>query len=233
MRTIPLLFQGLTTFCCLTFCVTGTAGAQEGTEAVTDASEAVVTRESDPVDQPDPEVSIRLTIVTAAGAGTLLAETAPETLADLEELSKAGSLLRYSRVGLNTVENTPATLQAGEMVAIPTGRVTGFPDNRGGMSRQMIVERQSVGTLYSATARQTASGKILVELKIEQTKLSPAASSASDSDEMPRTPGTQQLTFSTSVLLKSGEPEVLASWQTLSPEGPVQEVILLKAAVEE
>jgi type II secretory pathway component GspD/PulD (secretin) len=134
---------------------------------------------------------------------------------------------------LNTVENTPATLQAGEMVAIPTGRMTGFPDNRGGLSRQMVVERQSVGTLYSATARRTSSGKILVELKIEQTKLSPAAPSASEADEMPRTPGTQQLTFSTSVLLKSGEPEVLASWQTLSSEGPVQEVILLQASVQE
>lgn len=233
MRTNSTLFRGMTTICCLTCCLSASAGVEDGTEAVADSSEAVVARQSEPVEQPDPEASIRLTIVTAAGAGTLLAETAPETLADLEELSKAGSLLRYSRVGLNAVENTKATLQAGEMVSIPTGRVTGFPDNRGGLSRQMIVERQSVGTLYSATARRTSSGKILVELKIEQTKLSPAASSASDSDEMPRTPGTQQLTFSTSVLLKSGEPEVLASWQTLSPEGPVQEVILLQAAVQE
>jgi hypothetical protein len=223
MRAIPVLSLGLTICCCLT----STSRAQE------DAAAARAPSAINFANRVDPEVSIRLTIVTAAGAGTLLAETPPETLADLEELSKAGELLRYSRVGLNAVENTPATLQAGEMIAIPTGRVTGFPDNRGGLSRQMVVERQSVGTLYSATARRTSSGKILVELKIEQTKLSPAAPSASEADEMPRTPGTQQLTFSTSVLLKSGEPEVLASWQTLSSEGPVQEVILLQASVQE
>ncbi len=228
MRTVSVLFRGLATFCCLACCLPSTGRAQDK-PADTAAPSAIHF-----ANRADPEVSIRLTIVTAAGAGTLLAETPPETLADLEELSKAGELLRYSRVGLNTVENTPATLQAGEMVAIPTGRVvTGFPDNRGGISRQTVVERQSVGTLYSATARRTSSGKILVELKIEQTKLSPLTPSASDSDEMPRTPGTQQLTFSTSVLLKSGEPEVLASWQTLGSEGPVQEVILLQAAVQE
>ncbi|MBX3452301.1 MAG: hypothetical protein KF777_22285 [Planctomycetaceae bacterium] len=227
MNTVPMLFRGLAAICCLGCCLPSTGRAQDK------PAEAAVPSAIHFANRADPEVSIRLTIVTAAGAGTLLAETPPETLADLEELSKAGGLLRYSRVGLNTVENTPATLQAGEMVAIPTGRMTGFPDNRGGLSRQMIVERQSVGTLYSATARRTSSGKILVELKIEQTKLSPPTPSASDADEMPRTPGTQQLTFSTTVLLKSGEPEVLASWQTLSSEGPVQEVILLQAAVQE
>ncbi len=153
-----------------------------------------------------------------------------QQLARIERLEADGKLAGIQRLKLHLVANQQAQLQAGETVQMLVGRAARFPggdpNNRGGgFPAQEMTRAQQVGTLVQATARPTDAGAI-VEIKLERSGVS-VPRPAANAEAAPELPKTNQVTISTTVLLREGKSKIIASAQS-SKEGdkPAEEVLV-------
>ncbi len=161
-------------------------------------------------------IELEITILDIAGAETAKTKlTDEQQLNRLERLEAEGKVAGVQRMKLNLVSNVPSQLQQGETVQITVGRTRspGSPDpaSRGGFGGMSEVTRaQNVGTLVQATARPIASGAV-VELKLERSGVTASrAPEASDTASVD-SPKTNQLTVSTTLVLREGETKIVTS----------------------
>jgi type II secretory pathway component GspD/PulD (secretin) len=176
-------------------------------------------------------VSVEVVIADVAG------DADKEMTADkLAELDKAGNVRALSRFRISALENNPSVVQFGERVPIVTGRVA-FP-GRGEGARsfaQESVSQEQIGTMINVTARIDVDESILLELKAEQSRLTPSPAKPAGEDaaaaSVPRQ-GTETITTQTTVRVPPGKTVVAGSKTTKTEQGTVQTWILVSASAE-
>jgi type II secretory pathway component GspD/PulD (secretin) len=176
-------------------------------------------------------IAVEVTIADVAG------DSPAEMTADkLAELDKAGHVKSLSRFRISALENNPSMVQFGERVSVVTGRVA-FP-GRGEGARgfaQESVAQEQIGTMINLTARVDEDESILVELKAEQSRLTPSPAKPAGEDaaaaSVPRQ-GTETITSHTTVRVPPGKTVVAGSKTTKTEQGTVQTWILVSASAE-
>lgn len=167
-------------------------------------------------------VAIEVLLADAIGPA---ADGSDITAEKIIELDKQGKLATASRIKLALLENLPASAQFGENAPLVTGRQDGFP----GGGRSSVYSMQNLGTTVQATARVEQDGKVLVELTVERSRLSPAKPTEGDAAPEPRRIINQNTR--TTVRVASGSSVLVGGQQTVAGADSAQTYIVLTAKV--
>ncbi|HEV7281588.1 MAG TPA: hypothetical protein VGN57_15410 [Pirellulaceae bacterium] len=151
----------------------------------------------------------------------------------------AGRLSKMSTFRLTSLDQQEASVQIGEQVPVVTARSA--PNDRGG--RTQAVAYQEVGALAVVNGRIDGA-QIVVECRIEESRLepmqSPAAASVPSPDavEVPQRaeenwqpPTTRKLECQTTVTVPDGGKAVLSGAFQQTPEGATATIVTLKASI--
>ena len=154
------------------------------------------------------------------------------TAAKIVELDRQGKLSSGTRIKLSLLENSPASVQFGESVAVAAGQQGfGGPGGRGGGAMYV---RQNVGTTVQATARVEADGSIVVELTAERSGLSGAKPAADAADAATAEP--QRLANSnlrSTLRLASGKPVIVGGQQSTAGKEAAGSYLVVTASLPE
>jgi hypothetical protein len=186
----------------------------------------------------------------------LIAELGPDTDASkdltaktLLEYEKDGKLAHATRARLMSVEDQSAMVQLGERVPVVTGRTLtgrggGFfqsrPERTGEAPREDAGPRftssytyENIGTIVSATPRLESGDSILIELRIEKSRLAHAdhATEGAASEEFGRHK-TVSLTCQSTVRVRGDEPILVEGFRAGSPKDARGQYIVLSASAE-
>jgi len=159
---------------------------------------------------------------------------ASPTAAAILEMEKAGKLSGFSRFRLSSLENQKASIQFGEQAPMVTGRNIGGGGRGGpggGFPSSTSYSTVSVGTLVNTVARVESADAIVVDLKIQQSSLTPQKP-ADPADPNAFTPQTI-VTFNidTTVRSKPGEPLLLTGRQLQSGKEATQTWVVLTSHI--
>jgi type II secretory pathway component HofQ len=160
--------------------------------------------------------------------------------AKVAELEKQGRIASLTRIQLTTLENQPAELRVSEQTPTVTGR-TRVGGGRGappgatpGFATSFTF--QNVGSQLQVTPKVAADGSVLVELKFEQSRLSPPIVQGEGAEFTPQGPATTSTM--TTIAAPPGKTVVVGGFQaTERTEGREhailsQSFLLLSAKVE-
>jgi hypothetical protein len=149
----------------------------------------------------------------------------------VSDASQSGILRHLTRIRVSTVEQLPAQIQFGQTRALPSSK--SIMPGRGDTDRRVAVSyrQEETGTILEATPRIAGKDEVLLQLKIEQTRLAPASAAASDDEGlMPRSNISLQL--GTTVKIPSGRTVLVSGGQKLDAESePLQTYVMVGAEV--
>jgi type II secretory pathway component GspD/PulD (secretin) len=165
----------------------------------------------------------------------------------LLDREKEGKLAHATRVRLVTVENQSALVQLGEQVPMVTSRsavgrgfaggqdgaTPGRGDRTAGPRFAATYSFQNVGTLVSATPRVESTGSIIIDLKIEKSRLADVDVPADEEDASEsRRQKIVSLRGESTIRIRGGEPVLAEGFQSGTPSDSRGQYIVISASAE-
>ncbi len=169
--------------------------------------------------------NVRLEVLIADLSGPLEGN-GEMTVERFKELEKQGKLESTVKLGLTTLDGSKATIQYGENVPVAMGKTVAGP-NRAVAVNYVV---QSVGTMLSVTPRVDADSSVLLELKIERSRLTGGQDNGDPNAFKPAT--TLTVTADTKVRVAPGKASVTEARQAEGQESRQSWIIVTAEVVE-
>jgi len=181
------------------------------------------------IDRLPRQIEVRLLLVDVRDADVTFADGAFEDyMAQLNTLQADGAATIVNRVRLTTLENQPAQVQIGATKPTTSGAVLG-PNGRRNNTYIMSDE----GTQIEAVPRASGDGTIVMELRVEQTRIADAAQPSGD-DATDITPSSRSTAvLSTTVSVQNGETVTLTDMAEKDGDSSRNLVVIVTARVIE
>jgi hypothetical protein len=193
-------------------------------------------------------ISIQVAMVEylAAGDGDDVRNfRSPEQIdAWMKELGANQKLLAVTKMEIAAVDGRLAKTQFGERAAIVTGRTRLAQRDRGDADafRQQgfggavsTYQFEEIGTVVEATPRLRGEGKIVVDLQIEKSDISPLTPQLPPGEDGPMEvvpPNIIRIVAQSTLHLKNGQTRVAFRKATSSPQGMVETIVFVTATSE-
>lgn len=179
------------------------------------------------IDRLPRRIEVRLLLVDVRDADVSFADGAFEDYAaQLKKLQADGAATIVNRVRLTTLENQPAQVQIGATKPIVSGAVLG-PNGR--RSNNYVMNDE--GTLVEAVPRAAGDGTIVMELRVEQTRIEDAEQPSGD-DATDITPSSRSTAvLSTTVSVPNGETVTLTDMAEQDGDSSRNLVVIVSARI--
>lgn len=188
-------------------------------------------------------VSIHVALVEFLSAGDVDVRAVGSTEkvdALLKELGESRKLLNVTKIEVSTVDEREAMTQFGERAAVVSGRTRVAPARGGRGGAQGFggavasYSFEEIGTIVRATPHLGEGGRIVVELQIEKSDISPLTPQIPGDEDGPMEvvpPSVVRLVTQSTLRLEDGKTHVAFRKATSSPQGMMETIIFVTAQV--